>query len=77
MNTTKIITVACVAAIAGAIAGILLAPEKGANTRSKISGKLSDFAGDVKNKMNDLSDTFKKVKERSKEWVDDIEASLS
>lgn len=77
MNTTKIITITCLAAIAGAVAGILLAPAKGSQTRSKISGKVNDLADDVKAKMHDLTNSFKKATERSKEWVDDIESSLS
>lgn len=39
---------------AGAIAGILLAPNKGSKTRKKIVAKGNDFANDLKEKIEDL-----------------------
>jgi len=53
-------------AAAGAVLGVLFAPDKGEETRRKISQKSSDLAGGVKNKFNDLltavSDIFSKTK---------------
>jgi gas vesicle protein len=43
-NTATIITTALAAAAAGAILGILFAPEKGSVTRSRISGRARHFA---------------------------------
>jgi len=92
MSTSKIITALFIGAAAGAIAGILLAPDKGTETRKKIAKKSSDMADDVKAKMSDLaegvkgkvqtatdsvSNLFKKGKEKVNQWSDDTDAALS
>lgn len=38
----------------GALAGLLLAPDKGNKTRKRILEKGSDLAGDLKGKLGDL-----------------------
>jgi len=51
---------------AGATLGILFAPEKGSNTRRKISKKGEDYADTLKGKFNEfldsISEKFEKVK---------------
>ena len=42
----------------GMLAGILLAPEKGADTRQNILDKGDDYAGLLKEKFNDFIDTI-------------------
>ena len=44
---------------AGAVAGILFAPAKGTDTRKKILQKGNDYAGDLKDKFENLSGTLK------------------
>lgn len=46
-NTATIITVALAGAAAGAILGILFAPDKGSVTRSKLTGRARELAGDL------------------------------
>ena len=46
-NTATIITVALAGAAAGAILGILFAPDKGSVTRGKISGRARQIAGNL------------------------------
>ena len=44
---------------AGAILGILFAPEKGADTRKKILKKGNNYADEFKDKLDNLSGTLK------------------
>jgi gas vesicle protein len=54
MNSSKIALGVLGAIAAGAITGILLAPDKGSTTRKKIVDKGKDFADDIKGKFEDL-----------------------
>lgn len=57
MNSTGKVLVGIMAgAAAGAILGILFAPDKGSETRKKIAKKSSDTVNDVKNKISHLID---------------------
>lgn len=56
MSTGKVILGALAGVAAGAILGVLFAPEKGTDTRKKIAEKGKDAAGDLKTKYNDLID---------------------
>jgi gas vesicle protein len=56
-NTGKIIVAAAAGAAAGAILAILFAPDKGSETRRKISGEGKKLA-------HDLTMKFEKVKEK-------------
>ena len=67
MNSGKILLGVLAGAAAGALIGILFAPEKGSDTRKKIVRKGENYAEGLKEKLNDLMDTvaekFDKVKE--------------
>jgi len=56
---------------AGALLGILFAPEKGSKTRRRISEKGSDFTDTVKGKLNELlgviTEKFDQVKEETRD----------
>jgi gas vesicle protein len=54
MNSNKVVLGVLGGIAAGAIAGILLAPDKGSKTRKKIISKGKDFADDIKDKFEDL-----------------------
>ena len=72
----KILAAVAAGFAAGALLGILFAPDKGSETRRKINKKSKRFAGDVKDKMrkgkekfNDLkADVERKVKETVEEF---------
>jgi gas vesicle protein len=59
------------AAIGGAL-GILLAPDKGSETRKKIMEKGNDLSDAVKDKFNDVKDRFNDVKEKFNDVVDEV-----
>ena len=64
MNTSGKILAAVAAGIAaGAVLGILFAPDKGSETRRKINEQGKKFADDVKDKFNKGKDKFKDLKE--------------
>lgn len=78
MNTSGKILAAVAAGIAaGAVLGILFAPDKGTETRRKINEKGREFANGVKDKfskskekLNDLKEEFThKVKEKMEEFA--------
>lgn len=54
MNSSKIALGVLGGIAVGAIAGILLAPDKGSKTRKKILFKSKNFADDIKGKFEDL-----------------------
>lgn len=64
MNTSGKILAAVAAGIAaGAVLGILFAPDKGSETRRKINEKGKKFADDVKDKFNQGKDRFNDLKQ--------------
>ncbi len=73
MNTGKILLGVAAGLAAGALLGILFAPEKGSETRQKISKKAGDYADSLKGTFNDLMGTMKEkaetVKEQTSEYV--------
>ena len=56
---------------AGVLAGVLFAPDKGTETRKKISKKSGEAADSLKHKFNDFVDGLKETYATAKESVDD------
>ncbi|MDZ7742879.1 MAG: YtxH domain-containing protein [Bacteroidota bacterium] len=67
MNSGKFLLGVLAGAAAGALAGILFAPESGSKTRNKILKRGEDYSDALKKKLNDLHEAvtkkFKKVSE--------------
>ena len=59
MSTSKVLLSLLAGAVAGAAIGILFAPDKGSETRRKISEESNDLANNLKSKFNDLVDGAK------------------
>ena len=91
MSAAKIITGLMIGAAAGAVLGILFAPDSGSETRRKISEKGNDLADNLKNKFSDfvdaVSDKFQgakseaanmanKGKEQFEEWKGNAQSSM-
>ncbi|MDO8951896.1 MAG: YtxH domain-containing protein [Draconibacterium sp.] len=74
MSSGKVVLGLLAGVAAGALAGILFAPAKGSRTRRRIMQKGEDYAGDLKDKLNDLLEKttkkFEKVKEEVTEFAD-------
>jgi len=66
MTTGKLITGILAGAAAGAILGILFAPDKGTETRKKIAKKGTDLTDAVKNGFTSMSDALSKKYESIK-----------
>ncbi len=58
---------------AGALLGILMAPDKGSETRKKFTKKGTDFADDLEGKFDDfmssVTEEFEKLKKEGKDFV--------
>jgi gas vesicle protein len=67
MKSKKIIAAVLLGAAAGAIAGILLAPDKGSVTREKIKEAGEDLKDTFKDKFNEFVDSVKEKYESAKE----------
>lgn len=92
MSSQKLISGLLIGAAAGAVLGILFAPDKGTETRRKISKKGSDVAGDLKDRFNEFVDgvtenyynaksdaeqLFENGKQKASYMKDEINKSLS
>ena len=58
MNSGKVILGALAGIAAGALIGILFAPDKGSESRNKIVKKGEDYLDSVKEKFNSILDTI-------------------
>jgi gas vesicle protein len=57
---SKVMLSFIVGALAGAAAGILLAPDSGKNTVKKIKDSIDDLSAKAKDSINDISEKAKK-----------------
>ena len=72
MSSSKILVGFLAGASIGALAGILFAPDKGSNTRKKISSKTGDLTDSVKNSFNDFIDGVKQTYAGANEEVEEF-----
>ncbi len=68
-NTGKLIGALVVGAAIGAILGILFAPDKGSETRNKLSKKGGELTDAMKEKISHYLDVFKKESSEVKDKV--------
>ena len=73
MANTKTLLGFLAGAAVGALAGILLAPDKGSETRKKISKKKSDLGDSVKESFSDFVDGIKESYSNMKAEAEDVE----
>ncbi|MEO6405615.1 MAG: YtxH domain-containing protein [Ferruginibacter sp.] len=58
MSSSKLLSGILLGAAAGAVLGVLFAPEKGTETRKKLAQKGGDLSDSVKNKFNELGEAL-------------------
>lgn len=71
-NAGKLLAAFAVGAAAGAVLGVLFAPDKGEKTREKIKDKGKKFAGDAKEKVKTAREKMEEVKDNIRHSVDEI-----
>jgi len=69
MSSGKVLASVLAGAAAGAILGILFAPDKGTETRRKIAERGTDLADSVKGKVNEYADVISEKYDTVKQKV--------
>jgi gas vesicle protein len=72
MSSGKVVLGLLAGMAAGAVLGILLAPDKGSDTRKKISKKGTDYTDSLKEKFNEFKTTMSEKFDMVKADVSDI-----
>jgi len=73
MSNSKTLLGILAGAAIGAVAGILLAPDKGSETRKKLSSKTGDLADNVKNSFGEFIDQVKNTYSKAEGHMEDLE----
>jgi gas vesicle protein len=74
MNSGKLFLGLLAGVAAGALLGVLFAPDKGASTRKKITKKSEDYVDSLKEKFNEFLDTIGEKVDEAKEDVEKVKA---
>ncbi|KIC00111.1 gas vesicle protein [Flavobacterium sp. KMS] len=77
MKTSNTILGIIGAAAAGALLGVLFAPDKGSKTRQKIADKSKDYKDEFKGKLDNIVSTGKDLMNQGKAKYNNAKAEVS
>ncbi|MEA9411909.1 YtxH domain-containing protein [Flavobacterium sp. PL02] len=77
MKTSNTILGIIGAAAAGALLGVLFAPDKGSKTRQKIADKSKDYKDDFKGKLDNIVSTGKDLMNQGKAKYNNAKTEVS
>lgn len=76
MNSGKLLVGLIAGVAVGAVIGVLFAPDKGWNTRKRISKKAEDIADDLREKFDEFLDTLTVKVDEAKEQASDFSGKV-
>ena len=74
-NGGKLIAALLLGAAAGAVLGVLFAPEKGSDTRKKMAGRATELGDELRQRFNKSKDSVNDLKERMAGKAEDVKNS--